>query len=430
MSSSRPAAHFADLPAERVSTLASHLAQPARLPAPARAPAHPDDVVIVSAVRTPITRARKGMLKDAFAEQMLAAALAGCLERSGLSRDRVHLVQDIQVGTVLPPGGGATAARQAALYAGFPVSTSVATCNRQCASGLQAVANIAAAIRSGFIDIGIGAGVESMTMHYGPGAMQEFWEGGFDSCPQAEDTTLPMGDTSENVARDFNVSRQEQDRFALASHQRAAAAQAAGLFRQEIVPVIFQDASGQKVTVSQDDGIRGDTTAAALAALRPAFAEDGTTTAGNSSQVSDGAAAVMLARRRVAIKIGLPILARFIAFRTVGVEPRIMGIGPVAAIPAVLKQAGLNKDDIDIYEINEAFASQACYTVRELRLNPDKVNPLGGAIALGHPLGCTGARQIATLLPQLQARRLRFGCTSMCVGTGMGAAAVIENELL
>ncbi|KAJ3202073.1 3-ketoacyl-CoA thiolase, peroxisomal [Dinochytrium kinnereticum] len=233
----------------------------------------------------------------------------------------------------------------------------------------------------------------------------------------------PMGTTSENVAAEFGIGRPEQDAFALRSHTLALKAQKEGLFKDEIVPIKVADGT----VVSVDDGIRA-TSAEGLAKLRPAFKKDGGSTAGNSSQVTDGAAAVLLARRSYAEKHGLKPIARFLGFSVVGCPPRIMGIGPAVAIPVVLKQVGLEINDIDIWEINEAFASQAVYCVKKLGINPEKVNPKGGAIAFGHPMGATGARQVATLLPELKRTKTRYGVISMCVGIGMGAAAVIENE--
>ncbi|RKP07667.1 Thiolase, N-terminal domain-containing protein [Thamnocephalis sphaerospora] len=388
----------------------------------------PNDVVIVSALRTPITRARRGPFKDTLADELLAAVLKAVLERTKLNP---ALVDDVVVGNVLPPGGGATAARMAALVAGLPDTTSVMTCNRQCSSGLQAVAQVAAAIQNGTIEIGIGAGVETMTQHYGAGAMGATSEKAQDF-PPAADCLMPMGITSENVAREFNVSRTKQDAFAAESHRRAEAAQKAGLFKDEIVPVTVQieDKEGKThtITVSQDDGIRPGTTAEKLGKLKPAFSDDGTTTAGNASQVSDGAAAVLLMRRAKAQELGLPVLGKFITSATVGVPPNVMGIGPAFAIPRAAQQAGIRVGDIDVVELNEAFASQAVYSMEYLSLDPARVNPKGGAIALGHPLGCTGARQIATLLPELKRQNKRVGAVSMCIGTGMGMAAIIERE--
>ncbi|EDQ90147.1 uncharacterized protein MONBRDRAFT_36727 [Monosiga brevicollis MX1] len=322
-------------------------------------------------------------------------------------------------------------AKVAQFLAGIPETTSLSTLNRQCASGLQAVATIAAAIRAGQIDVGIGAGVESMSQRNMTEIQPQLNPRLF-SCPQARDCLMPMGMTSENVAQKFGITRDVQDAFAAQSQQRAAAARAAGKFDEEIVPtrarVLNEEGDLEEgPIVSSDDGIREGTTKEMLGRLRPAFSAEGSTTAGNSSQMSDGAAAVLLARRSTARALGLPVLGIFHGFATVGVPPSIMGIGPALAIPKVLKQCRLATSDIDVYEINEAFASQIVYCMKELQLDEANVNPNGGAIALGHPLGCTGARQIATLLPELRRRGTRYGVVSMCVGSGMGAAAVIES---
>jgi len=383
---------------------------------------NPNDVVIVSAVRTAITKAGKGGFKDTHPEYILAAALRAAVERAGIDP---KLVQDIQVGNVLMPGAGITTSRMAALFAGFPATTAVCAVNRQCSSGLSTCASIAAAISAGQIDVGIGAGVESMTMYYGPNAVPSDISPAILEFQPSADVLTPMGTTSENVAAEFGVSREKQDAFAFRSHSLALKAQKEGAFKQEIVPVKLADGT----IVDTDDGIRA-TTLEALQKLKPAFKKDGTSTAGNASQVSDGAGAVLLMRRSVATKLGLKPIAKWIGFSVVGVPPRIMGIGPAVAIPAVLSQAGLSINDVAIYEINEAFASQAVYCVEKLGIDINKVNPKGGAIAFGHPMGATGARQVATLLPELQKRKQKYGVISMCVGIGMGAAAVIENELV
>jgi len=317
-----------------------------------------------------------------------------------------------------------------AMYlAGFPDSTAVSTVNRQCSSGLQAVANIAAAIKTGSIDAGIGAGIESMSFYDMMSSVGDLNPKCFEN-EGAQSCLIPMGQTSENVASKYGVTREIQDKFAFESYSKALKAQKEGKFKDEIVPVttVVKTPEGEKtVTITEDEGPR-PTTLENLAKLKPAFKENGTTTAGNSSQVSDGAAAVLLMRRSAAMKLGLPIIGTFRAFSAVGVPPEIMGIGPAVAIPSVLKKAGLKVDDIDIYEINEAFASQAYYSIKSVGINPAKVNPNGGGIALGHPLGCTGARQIATLMSELKRTNGRLGVVSMCIGTGMGAAAVIERE--
>jgi acetyl-CoA acyltransferase 1 len=294
------------------------------------------------------------------------------------------------------------------------------------------VADVAAAIKAGFYDIGIGAGLESMTSN--PMA----WEGSVnprvESNQRAQDCLLPMGVTSENVAERYGVARKQQDAASVTSHQRAAAATAAGKFRDEIIPVhtkLVDPKTGEEkqVTIAVDDGIRPQTTLADLAKLKAVFKKNGSTTAGNSSQVSDGAAAVLLMKRRIALEKGLPVLGVFRSFVAVGVDPAVMGIGPAVAIPKAVQAAGLELSDIDLFEINEAFASQFTYCAQQLELDQEKINVNGGAIALGHPLGATGARCTATLLHEMKRRGkdCRFGVVSMCIGSGMGAAAVFER---
>lgn len=388
-----------------------------------------DDVVIVSAVRTALCKAKRGGFKDTPADDLVAAVLKETIRRTGVEPEAVG---DIVMGSVLGPSSQrANECRMAMFYAGFPDTVPVQTVNRQCSSGLQAIASVAAAIKAGFYTIGIAGGIESMTSN--PMA----WEGGINprvaenQC--AQDCLLPMGITSENVASRFGIDRRTQDAFAARSHAKAAAAQAAGKFKEEIVPVatVLKDpktGEERRVVIDQDDGIRPGTTAESLGALKPAFKKNGTTTAGNSSQVTDGAAAVMLCTLREALRRNLPIMGVFRSFAAVGVPPAIMGIGPAVAIPVALKAAGVTVDDIDVFEINEAFASQAKYSIDKLGIDESKVNPNGGAIAIGHPLGCTGARQMATLLYEMKRRgkSARFGVISMCIGSGEGAAAVIE----
>ncbi|KAF9164763.1 3-ketoacyl-CoA thiolase with broad chain length specificity [Actinomortierella ambigua] len=387
----------------------------------------PDDVVIVSAVRTPICKANKGAFKDMYAEDMLAVVLKAAAERAKIDP---KVVNDIQAGNVLQELGGIKVGRMAMFCAGFPYTTTFATLNRQCASGLQACGYIANAIKAGEIDVGIGAGVESMSNDYGTKAQPTRISASILAGPGATDCIVPMGITSENVAADFSISREDQDRLAAASHEKALAAQRQGLFDHEIVPVHVQRTvsrtrknaqTGQdekydvveQVVVSKDEGPRAGSTVEALGKLKPAFNKDGSTTAGNASQVSDGAAAVVLMRRSKALELGCTILGRWCGARVVGVPPRIMGVGPAYAIPAVLKEHGLTVDDIDIFEINEAFASQALYSIRYVGIPMEKVNPKGGAIALGHPLGCTGARQVATVLPELKRTDKKLAVISM-----------------
>ncbi|CAO3644226.1 unnamed protein product [Cunninghamella echinulata] len=389
----------------------------------------PEDVVVVSAVRTAMAKGRKGGFKDTLADELLSGVLKATITRTGIDPS---LVQDIVVGNVAAKGGLATPARMAALHAGFPESTSVSTCNRQCSSGLQACVQIASAIQAGLIDVGIGAGVESMTSDYFARDVKVSDRIAKENQPAA-DCKIPMGLTSEAVAKEYNISRQDQDAFSVESHKKAAAAQAAGHFKEEIVPlkVTVLDKNGEnakEVVIDQDEGIRANSSVESLGKLKPAFSADGSTTAGNASQISDGAAAVLLMKRKVAQKLGLPILGKYVTAAAVGVPPKIMGVGPAYAIPVVVDRAGLKLEDIDIYEINEAFASQALYTVRVLGLDGTKVNKNGGAIALGHPLGCTGARQVATLFPILKREGKKLGVTSMCIGSGMGMAALWESE--
>uniref|UniRef100_A0A2I2ZL01 Acetyl-CoA acyltransferase 1 n=1 Tax=Gorilla gorilla gorilla TaxID=9595 RepID=A0A2I2ZL01_GORGO len=343
------------------------------------------DVVVVHGRRTAICRAGRGGFKDTTPDELLSAVMTAVLKDVNL---RPEQLGDICVGNVLQPGAGAIMAR---------------------------IAQFLRVESMSLADRGNPGNITSRLMEK----------------EKARDCLIPMGITSENVAERFGISREKQDTFALASQQKAARAQSKGCFQAEIVPVTttVHDDKGTKrsITVTQDEGIRPSTTMEGLAKLKPAFKKDGSTTAGNSSQVSDGAAAILLARRSKAEELGLPILGVLRSYAVVGVPPDIMGIGPAYAIPVALQKAGLTVSDVDIFEINEAFASQAAYCVEKLRLPPEKVNPLGGAVALGHPLGCTGARQVITLLNELKRRGKRaYGVVSMCIGTGMGAAAVFE----
>lgn len=306
---------------------------------------------------------------------MLGQVLKGVIAQSKIDP---KLIQDVAVGNVLPPGGGATVARMGALWAGIPNTAAINTVNRQCSSGLATVNQIANEIYMGQIDIGIGAGVESMTQNYGAGVMPEKFSDSVMENEEAADCLMPMGITSENVAKQFGIDRKKQDDFAAKSYQKAFKAQTDGKFKSEIVTIKYNDEDGNERTVDKDDGVRDGVTAESLSKLKPAFAKDGSTHAGNASQVSDGAAAVLLARRSVAKKLGLPIIGKFVTAAVIGVPPNVMGIGPAYAIPKVLELTGLSKEDVDIYEINEAFASQAVYSVEKLGLDYAKVNPSGG----------------------------------------------------
>ncbi|KAL9126665.1 MAG: hypothetical protein Q9217_004322 [Psora testacea] len=390
----------------------------------------PDDIVITSALRTPFTKGGKGGLKDVAAADLLVHAFKSLIERSKIDP---ALVEDVAVGSVLPPGGGATEFRAAALVAGFPESTAVKSVNRQCSSGLQACVDIANAIKVGMIDIGVGAGVESMSSQYGPGAVTEFSEL-LESHPEAKNCKVPMGVLSEKMAKDRNIKRADQDAFAAGSYQKAVKAQREGKFDEEISPLkgvkwVDPKTDEEKVIdVAMDDGIREGITAESLGKIKPAFAKDGGIHAGNASQITDGAAAVLLMKRSTAERLGQKIMGKFVASAVVGVKPLLMGIGPWKAIPVALQKAGISKEDVDVYEINEAFASQCLWCIRELGLDEGKVNPNGGAIAFGHPLGCTGARQVSTLFNELGRTGKKVGVSSMCVGTGMGMAAVWVKE--
>jgi len=383
--------------------------------------------VFVCALRTAICKAKRGSFKDTHWTTLLTAVLKEVVNKTGIDPKDI---EDVQVGTVLAAGGGSTEARMASFVAGIPYTSGLATTNRQCSSGLQAFANVASSIRAGYIKVGVAAGVESMSMHNFDNGVGKLNETLF-SNKEAADCLVPMGITSENVASEFGITRAQQDQFACQSQARAARAQQQGLFKDEIIPVTVtikdKDGNASQVVVDKDDGIR-ETTLEALTKLRPAFKKDGSTTAGNSSQVSDGAAAILVMTRGEAKRRGLKPIGKFISYSVVGVPPYVMGIGPAYAIPSALKQAGLTVQDIDVFEINEAFASQALYSVQKLGIPQEKVNPLGGAIALGHPLGCTGARQISTLIYQLRRTNSRYGVVSMCIGTGMGAAGVFEAE--
>lgn len=388
-----------------------------------------DDTVIVSAVRTAIGRAKRGVFKDTYVEDLLAAVIKATIERTKIDPATLG---DIVVGTVLGQGSQrANECRIGAFLAGIPDTVPLHTLNRQCSSGLQAIASVGAAIKSGQYEIGLACGVESMS-----GAVFK-WEGSMNPKifmnPQAKACLLPMGITSENVAARYNVTREEQDKLAVQSHQRAAAAIKSGRFKDEIIPVtvkVKDPKTGveKEVVADTDDGCRPETTFESLSKLQPAFQKGGSTTAGNASQVSDGAAAVLVTSRAYAQKHGLPILGSLRSFAVAGTAPEVMGIGPAVAIPEALKKAGLTTKDIDLYEINEAFASQAAYSVKKLGLSWDNVNVNGGAIAIGHPLGCTGARATATLFSELKKRNQKLGVVSMCIGSGMGAAAVFERE--
>ena len=391
------------------------------------------DAYIVAATRTPVGKAPRGFFRNTRPDEMLAHVLKSVIAQApGID---VARIDDAVIGCAMPEGEqGMNVARIGVLLAGLPDTVAAQTINRFCSSGLQAVALAADQIRLGNADLMLAGGTESMSMvpmmgHKVAMSPQVF----------AKDENIAiaygMGITAEKVAEEWKVSREDQDAFALASHQKAIAAIQAGEFRKEISPYAITsrqpDLAGGGVrekttTVDTDEGPRPDTTAEGLARLRAVFRNGGSVTAGNSSQMSDGAGAVLLASEQAIKDYGLTPLARFVGFSVAGVRPEVMGIGPIAAIPKALKQAGLSSDQLDWIELNEAFAAQALAVIRTCELDPTKVNPLGGAIALGHPLGATGAIRTATLLHGLRRRQQKYGMVTMCIGTGMGAAGIFE----
>ncbi len=389
------------------------------------------EAVIVSAVRTAVGKAPRGMYRTTLPEVLATTAIRGALERAP-ALDPAE-IDDVMMGCAFPEAEqGLNVGRNYALLAGLPQSVPGFTMNRFCSSGLQAVALGAQAIMSGMAEVVLAAGVESMSRVPGGGNKEMFSSEMLDASP---DVYLSMGLTAENVASRFNVTREEQDTLAAESHRRALAAIANGTFNDEIVPVEIKhwlpgpDGSvvEKSTTVTVDEGPRAGSTIEALANLKPVFKKNGTVTAGNSSQTSDGAAAAVVMSAEKAAALGLRPLARFVSFAAAGCDPAVMGIGPVFAIPKALKLAGLGVGDIDLVELNEAFASQAFYCMRELGFDPAIVNVNGGAVALGHPLGATGAKLTATLLHEMRRRQSRYGVVSMCVAGGLGAAAVFER---
>lgn len=388
------------------------------------------EAVIISAVRTAIGKAMRGTLVDVRPDEMASVVLKEVLRRAAPVAPED--VEDVILGCAIPEAEqGMNLARISSTRAGLPYSVPAHTVNRFCSSGLQTIAHAAQQIMSGMATCVIAGGVESMSMlpmtslniSPNPWLIENYPE-----------VYASMGQTAENVARKYNISRQDQDAFAYRSHSRAIAAQDAGRFEPEIVPLQVEQTileNGKPVTrttvFKEDEGPRRDTTPEALAKLKPSFAINGTVTAGNSSQVSDGAAAVLLMERSRAEAMGLKPLARFVGFAVGGVPPEIMGIGPVIAIPKVLGLTGLSMKDIGLIELNEAFASQSLAVVRELGLNEEITNVNGGAIALGHPLGCTGSKLTTQIIFEMKRRDVRFGMVSMCIGGGMGAAGIFEN---
>jgi len=389
------------------------------------------DAVIVSAVRTPVGKAKRGGLAAVRPDEMAATAINELLKRTP-NLDPAE-IEDVVFGCAFPEGEqGMNIARMIALRAGLPDTVPAETVNRYCSSGVQSIAHVAQAIKSGDIEVGIAGGVESMSMVPMMGYK-------FSPNPHFA-MDLPhyytnMGLTAENVSVKYGISREDQDAFSFKSHQKAAKAVNSGLFDPELVPIDVEltelDANEKQVkknfTVKRDEGPRADTTMEALAKLKPAFKEGGTVTAGNSSQMSDGASVVMVMSVDRAAQLGLKPLARFVTFAVGGVPPELMGVGPIAAIPKALKVAGLSLNDIDLIELNEAFAAQGLAVMKTLGIDEEKVNVNGGAIALGHPLGCTGSKLTTQLIYEMGRRKSKYGMVTMCIGGGMGAAAIFEN---
>ena len=381
------------------------------------------EVVIVEGVRTPFGRAIKGSLKDTRPDTMAALVIKEAVERARVDPKEV---EDVILGCAMPEGEqGLNVARISAIGAGLPVETPAMTINRFCSSGLQSIVNIADRIAVGAIEVGIGGGVESMSMipmsGNKPSLNPEFVE----RFPAAY---TPMGVTAENVARKYGITRAEQDAFAFRSHQLASAAIAAGRFAAETMKIdteLFEGTASRRISFDKDEGPRADTSVEKLGALKPAFDPTGTVTAGNASPLTDGAAAVVVASAERARSLGKP-LGFLRGFAVAGVPPEIMGIGPVPAVRKVLAKAGMTADQIDLFELNEAFAAQSLAVMKELGIDPEKVNVNGGAIAIGHPLGVSGARLTLTILHELRRRGKKFGIVTMCIGGGMGAAAIVE----
>src|SRR5579863_4354264 len=388
------------------------------------------DAVIATSIRTAVGRSGRGALATTRPDDLAATAIEGALARlPQLDRNEI---EDVILGCAMPEAEqGMNVARIAALRAGLPVSSSAMTVNRFCASGLQSIAMAAERIRGGGAEVIVAGGTESMSMvpmggnkiSANPWLVEHY-----------PDSLITMGLTAERLASRYNITREAADQFSLRSHQKALAAIQAGKFDDEVVPVpvSFTTPNGskphrQEIIFKMDEGPRADTSLEALASLKPAFHAKGSVTAGNSSQMSDGAAAAVVMSADRAQALGIKPLARYVSFATAGYKPEEMGLGPVFAIPKALRMAGLKLADIDVIELNEAFAAQSLAVIKEAGLDPERVNPSGGAVALGHPLGCTGAKLTATIIPEMKRRQARYGMVTMCVGGGMGAAGIFEN---
>mgnify|MGYP005834954599 FL=1 len=389
------------------------------------------EAVIVAMARTAVGRAKKGTTRTTRPEALLGAVIADLLRQTAGRLDPAQL-DDVIIGCAMPEGAqGLNIARIVALAAGLPVNVPAQTVNRFCSSGLQTIAIAAERIIANGADAILAGGVETMSLVPMAGFRLSPH---LDAVREQPQIYMGMGLTAEHVAEQYAISREEQDEFAYHSHMKAAAAVDAGKFAAEIVPVQFEQVTlvdGQRhvemITFDADEHLRRDTTLEALAKLKPAFKQNGTVTAGNSSPLSDGAAGVIVMEAGMAARLGLTPIARFVGFNVAGVPPEIMGIGPVAAVPRVLQRTGLNLADLDLIELNEAFAAQSLAVMRALDLNPERVNVNGGAIALGHPLGCTGAKLTVQLLHELRRRGGRYGMVTMCIGGGQGAAGIFER---
>ncbi|KAL8712041.1 MAG: hypothetical protein Q9220_003737 [cf. Caloplaca sp. 1 TL-2023] len=414
---------------ERLNSILNHLS-PSKSGLSTITQKNPDDVVITLAIRTPLAKGFKGGFKDTQLDYLVYSLLKQVIQKSNIDP---QMVEDICLGNV-NDAKAAYLVRAAALAAGFPNTAAASSVNRFCSSGLKATQDVANQIALGNIEVGIAIGAEIMS------AAQDRLSNPFHpdilATQDAADCMQPMGQTSENVGRDFNISRESQDKFAAESYQRAERAQKAGWFDDEIVPIktmVKDPKSGEEkeVTLTKDEGPRWGTTYESLSKVRPAFPAFGDkSTGGNSSQVTDGAAALLLMRRSTALKMNQPILAKYVGATVTGLAPRIMGIGPSLAIPKLLGKYNISLEEVDIIELNEAFASMAVYCVDTLGIDVGKMNVRGGAIALGHPLGCTGARQVVTGLSECRRQKKKILLTSMCVGTGQGMAGLFVNEIL
>lgn len=390
------------------------------------------EAVIVAAARTAVGKSKKGVTRNSRSDDMAAAVIKTLMEQTGGKLDP-NEIDDVVIGCAMPEGSqGLNFARVIALRAGLPVDVPGQTVNRFCSSGLQTIAMSAERIIANGADVIIAGGAETMSLV--PMSGFKISPNPYMAANEPE-VYMSMGHTAEHVADEFNVSRADMDQFAYESHMKAAAAIDSGKFKPEIVPFeveeTFVDENGELVTITrvldEDEHLRRDTTVEGLGKLKPVFRNNGRVTAGNSSPLSDGAAAVIIMEAGKAAQLGLKPLARFVGFNVAGVRPEIMGVGPIAAIPKLLKRTGMALDDIDLFELNEAFASQSLAVIRHLEMNPERVNVNGGAIALGHPLGCTGAKLTVSIINEMKRRDSKYGMVTMCIGGGMGAAGIFEN---